>query len=34
MNNNNAQVGKIAPDFEAIAVYDEERYKNSIIRLS
>ena len=31
MNNNNAQVGKIAPDFEAIAVYDEERYK---IRLS
>nr|YP_009684075.1 putative peroxiredoxin ycf42 [Lessonia spicata]YP_010127886.1 putative peroxiredoxin ycf42 [Lessonia flavicans]YP_010990771.1 hypothetical protein Ycf42 [Lessonia nigrescens]YP_011006896.1 putative peroxiredoxin Ycf42 [Lessonia variegata]QDP13899.1 putative peroxiredoxin ycf42 [Lessonia spicata]QPP20413.1 putative peroxiredoxin ycf42 [Lessonia flavicans]QWK42672.1 hypothetical protein [Lessonia spicata]WAM64183.1 putative peroxiredoxin Ycf42 [Lessonia variegata]WOX59804.1 hypothetical pr len=31
MNNNNARVGGIAPDFEAIAVYDEERYK---IRLS
>lgn len=31
MNNNNVQVGKIAPDFETVAIYDEESYN---IRLS
>ena len=31
MNNNNVQVGEIAPDFETVAIYDEESYN---IRLS
>ena len=31
MNNKNVQVGKIAPDFETVAIYDEESYN---IRLS